>query len=303
MTLSEGKEILRDSSRLWWQNTKDFWRRFRKHPLAVLGLVILIIYILMAIFAPFIAPHDPNKQSISNRLLPPMAFEGGTSEYPLGTDYLGRDILSRIIYGSRVSLLVGVISIAISVFVGFVLGAIAGYYRGFFDTVLSRFSELLMAFPFLIFTIFVMAILGPGFWNLIVALTFKAWVEFFRLVRGEIMSEMTKEYIEAARALGRSSKEIITLEIVPNIFHSVLVLATLRMGYMIITEASLSFLGIGVPPRIPAWGTMVADGRDYILNAWWISTLPGLAIVILVLSINLFGEGLRDVLDPRLKKD
>jgi len=303
MTLSEGKEILRDSSRLWWQNTKDFWRRFRKHPLAVLGLVILIIYILMAIFAPFIAPHDPNKQSISNRLLPPMAFEGGTSEYPLGTDYLGRDILSRIIYGSRVSLLVGVISIAISVFVGFVLGAIAGYYRGFFDTVLSRFSELLMAFPFLIFTIFVMAILGPGFWNLIVALTFKAWVEFFRLVRGEIMSEMTKEYIEAARALGRSSREIITLEIVPNIFHSVLVLATLRMGYMIITEASLSFLGIGVPPRIPAWGTMVADGRDYILNAWWISTLPGLAIVILVLSINLFGEGLRDVLDPRLKKD
>lgn len=303
MILSERKEILRDSSRLWWQNTKDFWRRFRKHPLAVLGLVILIIYILMAIFAPFIAPHDPNKQSISNRLLPPMAFEGGTSEYPLGTDYLGRDMLSRIIYGSRVSLLVGVISIAISVFVGFVLGAIAGYYRGFFDTVLSRFSELLMAFPFLIFTIFVMAILGPGFWNLIVALTFKAWVEFFRLVRGEIMSEKTKEYIEAARALGRSSREIITLEIVPNIFHSVLVLATLRMGYMIITEASLSFLGIGVPPRIPAWGTMVADGRDYILNAWWISTLPGLAIVILVLSINLFGEGLRDVLDPRLKKD
>jgi peptide/nickel transport system permease protein len=185
--------------------------------------------------------------------------------------------------------------------VGLTLGALGGYYRGWLDTVLSRFSDLLMAFPFLIFAIAMMAFVGPGFGNLILALTFKGWVEFFRLVRGEMMSEKTREYVEAARALGRSNPAIITTEILPNIVQSVFVVGTLRMGIFIVTEASLSFLGLGIQPPTPAWGSMVAEGRDVILTAWWVTTLPGLAIVLLVLSLNLFGEGLRDILDPRLK--
>jgi peptide/nickel transport system permease protein len=189
------------------------------------------------------------------------------------------------------------------VVVGAMLGAVAGYYRGWMDTVLSRFADLLMAFPFLIFAIGVMAFMGPGFVNLILALTFKGWVEFYRLVRGEMLSEKTKEYVEAARALGRSHLAIMGAEILPNILQSVLVLGTLRMGFFIVTEASLSFLGLGIQPPTPAWGSMVAEGRDVMLAAWWVSTLPGLAILLLVLSLNLFGEGLRDILDPRLKVD
>ena len=177
----------------------------------------------------------------------------------------------------------------------------AGYYRGGLDTVISRFADLLMAFPFLIFAIAMMAFMGPGFGNLILALTFKGWVEFFRLVRGEMMSEKTREYVEAARALGQGHISIMTAEILPNITQSVFVLGTLRMGFFIVLEASLSFLGLGIQPPTPAWGSMVAEGRDVILVAWWVSTLPGLAIVLLVLSLNLFGEGLRDILDPRLK--
>jgi len=274
-----------------------------RHPSALIGLVILVAYVVMALFAPVLAPYSPNTGSVRQSFLPPAWQEGGSPAHLLGTDHVGRDILSRIIYGARVSLWVGVLSVAISMVVGLVLGAISGYYRGIMDDVLSRFAELLMAFPFLLFAIGVMAILGPGFFNLIAALTFKSWVEFFRLVRGETISEKTKEYVEAARAQGQSNFRIITGEILPNIIHSVVVLATLRVGYMIITEASLSFLGIGVQPGVPAWGSMVDDGRDYLRTAWWVSTMPGLALLLLVLAINLFGEGLRDILDPRLKVD
>jgi peptide/nickel transport system permease protein len=178
---------------------------------------------------------------------------------------------------------------------------VAGYFRGWFDAILSRFADLLMAFPFLIFAIAMMAFIGPGLNNLILALTFKGWVEFYRLVRGEMMSEKTKEYVEAAQALGRSHLNIMVAEILPNIIQSVFVVGTLRMGFFIVTEASLSFLGLGIQPPTPAWGSMIAEGRDVMLTAWWVSTLPGLATVLLVLSLNLFGEGLRDILDPRLK--
>lgn len=286
---------------LWRRNFIDFLVELRKHPLALLGGLVIIIYVLAAIFAEQITIHDPTLGNLRMRLDPPAWYPEGSWLYPLGTDSQGRDIYTRIVYGARISLLVGFLSVGISVLIGLTLGTIAGFYRGRFDTLVSRFADLLLAFPFLIFAIGVMAFLGPGFANLILALTFKGWVEFFRLVRGEMLSEKTQEYVEAAKVTGQGNFAIIGSEILPNIIQSVFVLGTLRIGYMIIMEASLSFLGLGIPPHIPAWGSMVAAGRNYMLVAPWVSTSPGMAIVILVLSINLFGEGLRDILDPRLK--
>lgn len=293
--------VWRKKFNIWWRNLISFFGELRKNPLAMLGGLIVIVYLFAAIFADQITVHDPTTGNLRNRLVPPVWNSEGSWDYPLGTDAQGRDILTRVIYGSRVSLAVGLISVGISVVIGLALGAFSGYYRGRFDGIVSRFADLLLAFPFLIFAIGMMAFLGPGFTNLILALTFKGWVEFFRLSRGEMLSEKTNEYVEAAKVTGQGHLSIIVREILPNIIQAVFVLATLRIGYMIIMEASLSFLGLGIPPHIPAWGSMVAAGRDYMLVAPWVSTVPGLAIVILVLSINLFGEGLRDILDPRLK--
>lgn len=287
--------------RLLRQNLLGFSAELRRRPLALLGGLIVLAYVLAAMFAPQLTAYDPTQGNLRQRLLPPAWEAGGSMAYPLGTDEQGRDLLTRIIFGARISLAVGLLSVGISVAAGTTLGALAGYYRGRFDELISRFAELLLAFPFLIFAIGVMAFLGPGFANLILALTFKGWVEFFRLVRGEMMAEKTKEYVEAAKVVGQSHGAIIVSEILPNIIHSVFVLGTLRMGFMIIMEASLSFLGLGIQPPTPAWGSMVAAGRDYLLPAWWVSTVPGIALLILVLAINLFGEGLRDILDPRLK--
>lgn len=289
--------------RLQRQNMGNFFQQLKRHPTALLGAIVVILYILMAIFAPLLVPHDPFTGILGNRILPPKWYEGGKPEYVLGCDELGRDLLSRIIYGARVSISVGLISVAVSTVIGVTTGIAAGYYRGWFDEIFSRFADLLLAFPFLIFALGVMVATGPGFWNLIFALCFKGWVEFFRLARGETLSEKTKEYVEAAKASGQGHLTIMLSEIMPNIIHSVIVLGTLRMGSLIITEASLSFLGLGVGTRIPAWGSMISSGRQYMMNAWWISTLPGMALLLLVLSINLLGEGLRDILDPRLKID
>ena len=287
--------------RLLRDNLAYFLDELRRRPLALVGGIVVLAYVLAAIFAPQITTHDPFQGNLRERLRPPAWAEGGDPAYPLGTDDQGRDLLTRIIYGARISLAVGLLSVGISVAIGVGLGSLAGYYRGPLDAILSRFADLLLAFPFLIFAIGVMAFLGPGFANLIMALTFKGWVEFFRLVRGEMMAEKTKEYVEAAKVVGQSHPAIIASEILPNTIQSVFVLGTLRMGTMIIMEASLSFLGLGIQPPTPAWGSMVAAGRDYLLTAWWASTLPGIAILVLVLSINVFGEGLRDILDPRLK--
>jgi ABC-type dipeptide/oligopeptide/nickel transport system permease subunit len=292
---------LRLRANIWKRNAAEFMDALRKHPIALLGGIVILVYILAAILAPSISPHDPLRGDLRERLKPPAWLDGGDWAYPLGTDAQGRDLLSRIIHGSRVSLGVGFLSVGISALVGMALGALTGYYRGWLDDLISRFADLLLAFPYLIFAIGVMAFMGPGFNNLILALTFKGWVEFFRLVRGEMLAEKGQEYVEAARVAGQSHLAIIVREIIPNINQSVFVLGTLRMGYMIIMEASLSFLGLGLPARIPAWGSMVSAGRDYMLNAWWVATIPGVAILILVLAINLFGEGLRDILDPKLK--
>lgn len=300
-SLENQRYIWRIRLALGWQSFHNFLRELSKNWLASLGGIVVILYLLMSLFAPQLALHDPTQGDLRLRLKPPAWQEGGDWQYPLGTDAQGRDLLSRITYGARVSLNVGLISVGISVVIGTLLGMLAGYYGGRFDNLVSRLADLLLAFPFLIFAIGVMAFLGPGFVNLIFALTFKGWVEFFRLVRGEMLAEKSREYVEAARVTGLGSFAIILNEILPNIVQSVFVLGTLRIGYMIITEASLSFLGLGMPPSIPTWGSMVASGRDSILVAWWISTFPGLAILFLIMAINLFGEGLRDILDPRLK--
>ncbi|MFO7741740.1 MAG: ABC transporter permease [Anaerolineae bacterium] len=299
--IKRGIHVLEVRLRLLCSNTVYLCGRFRTRPLAILGGIVVLVYLLAAVFAPQLTSHDPTEGNLRVRLRPPMWTEGGDAAYPLGTDDQGRDLLTRITFGSRISLLVGLLAVGISVAIGTTLGALAGYYRGLLDNVLSRFADLLLAFPYLIFAIAVMAFLGPGFVNLLMALTFKGWVEFFRLVRGEMMSEKTKEYVQAAKVMGQAPLVIVASEIIPNIVQSVFVLATLRTGYMIIMEASLSFLGLGIQPPTPAWGSMVAAGRDYLLTAWWASTLPGIAILILVLSINIFGEGLRDILDPRLR--
>jgi len=295
------KNIKYSRGKIYWKRVKQFVKELIRCRTAFLGAIIVLSFILVAIFAPFIAPHDPLKAGIVNRLRPPFWMERGSITNLLGADEIGRDILSRIIYGARVSILVGLVTVAISGFLGTLLGSFAGYFRGRFDAILSRFADLLLSFPYLIFAIFLMSIVGPGFFNLIVILCFKSWVNFFRLSRGEMISEKTKEYVEAAQALGESDIKIIFKEILPNIIHSLLVLATLRVGFFIILEASLSFLGLGIQPPTPAWGSMINSGRAYMLSAWWVSTIPGIALLILVLSINLLGEGLRDILDPRLK--
>lgn len=286
---------------IWWGNFRNFLKALSVHPLAMAGGIVVVLYLLSAVFADQITVHNPIQGNLRLRHIVPAWEAGGDWTYPLGTDSQGRDLFTRIVYGARISLSVGFLSVGISVIVGILLGTLAGYFGGRFDSIVSRLADLLLAFPFLIFAIGVMAFLGPGFTNLILALTFKGWVEFFRLVRGEMLAEKTREYVEAARVTGQGHAAIMLKEILPNIVQSVFVLGTLRMGYMIITEASLSFLGLGLPPNIPAWGSMVAAGRDSMLVAWWVSTFPGLAILFLVMAINLFGEGLRDILDPRLK--
>jgi ABC-type dipeptide/oligopeptide/nickel transport system permease subunit len=275
------------------------WMLLLRNPTSLIGLVLIFGYIFAAVAAPMIAPYKPDEMDLLNRLQPPV-WISHNSMHLFGTDELGQDIFSRIVYGARVSLYVGSASILISVVVGTTLGAAAGYFRGWLDWGLSRLTDMLMAFPYLLFTIFAMAILGPGINNLIIALSFKTWVEFYRLVRGNVMDEKTREYVTASQALGDSSAYTMFREILPNIINSIVVLGTLRLGYLMIMEASLSFLGLGVPPGIPAWGSMIASGRSELIGAWWISTMPGVALLVLVLSINLVGEALRDITDPRL---
>ena len=272
------------------------------NPVAVAAAVVALGFVLMGALAPALAPYDPNAQHPEAiRAAPSWLSEEG-SKFFLGTDALGRDLLSRIMHGARVSLLLGVVVVLLTLVVGTALGMVAGYFGGWFDAVMSRVVDTLLAFPFLIFALAIMAATGPNLVALVLALAFKGWVDFYRVARGDVLAAREADYVTAARGLGASMPHILFREILPNIVPPLIVLATLRMATIIIAEASLSFLGIGVPPSIPAWGTMVADGRADVASAWWIATFPGLAILLLVLSVNLFGEGLRDVLDPRMRK-
>ncbi|WP_454747417.1 ABC transporter permease [Ciceribacter selenitireducens] len=275
---------------------------FAENRLALASAVLVLIFVLMAIFAPWIAPHDPNETDLFRRLQPPTWMPGGEWSYLLGCDGLGRDILSRIIYGSRISIFIGTAVILVATTIGIVAGLAAGYLRGWVDIAISRLVDILLGFPYLIFAIGLMAMMGPGLFNIILALAYKEWVIPCRVVRGETLAVRELEYVEAARAIGASRFHIMLREIMPNILSPVIVVSTIRMADVIILEASLSFLGLGVQPPTASWGSMVADGRAFILEAWWVSTFPGLAILLLVLVINVASQGLRDAFDPRFNE-
>ena len=257
--------------------------------------------IYCALFAPWVAPRDPFEQDLDRRLLPPFFVAGGSMANPLGTDQIGRDVLSRIIYGARVSLPVGLAATLLGGVVGVLLGAVAGYFRGRVDRVLTRIMDIQLSFPFLLFAISVIALSGPSLRILVVVLAIGSWVGYGRIVRGMALSLREREFVQAAQALGASPMRIVVREVLPNVLPTALVVATLELGRAIILEATLSFLGLGVQPPTPTWGTSLSDAREYIQIAWWTATFPGLAIMLVVLSVNLLGDALRDLLDPRLR--
>lgn len=275
---------------------------FAANRLAMASAIVVLLFVVMAVFAPWIAPQDPYETDLFRRLQPPAWQVGGDWAFPLGCDALGRDILSRIIYGARISIFIGIAVILVATGIGIMAGLAAGYFRGWVDVVISRIVDILLGFPYLIFAIGLMAMMGPGLFNIILVLAYKEWVIPARVVRGETLAVRELEYVEAARALGAGSGHIMRREILPNILSPVIVVSTIRMAHVIILEASLSFLGLGVQPPTASWGSMVSDGRAFILEAWWVSTFPGLAILLLVLAINVASQGLRDAFDPRFSE-
>jgi peptide/nickel transport system permease protein len=271
----------------------------RLHAKAFSGGSIVVIFILLGIFGPSLAPHDPNKQELTAMMKPPQGMGGA---HVLGTDNLGRDILSRIVYGARVSLLVAFAVVFVSGLIGVILGAISGYIGGKADFLIQKLVEVIWAFPPLLLGITIMAFFGQGLTNLIFALVAQRWIPYCRVVRGQALSLRERDFVMAARCLGATKSQIIGRHILPNLIQTSLVIGTFAMASSIIAEASLSFLGVGVPPDIPTWGTMLADARIYISTSWWMPLFPGLCIFITVLGINLLGDALRDILDPRLKR-
>jgi len=271
---------------------------------ATLGALIFVLFLLIALLAPILAPHDPASQDLKLRLAPPigLGMEKASLKYPLGNDNLGRDILSRLLVGSRVSLIVGVSTILLASSVGSLIGAVAGFYRGLVDNIVMRIVDVWMAFPSLLLAIAFGAALGPGLFNLVLALSLTIWVVYCRVVRAEVLSIRERDYVLAARAMGASDLRIILRHVLPNVLAPILVISTLQMGVVIISEASLNFLGVGVQSSVPTWGGMLSDGREFMRDAWWLATFPGIAISLVVLGVNLLGDGLRDALDPRLRR-
>ncbi|MBC7221242.1 ABC transporter permease [Candidatus Bipolaricaulota bacterium] len=278
------------------------WRAFRRNRLALAGAGLVCAFSLLALLAPWIVPHDPSRGDLALRLRPPALAAGGEWRHALGTDNLGRDLLSRIIDGSRVSISLGLVVVVLCTLVGVTLGLVSGYVGSWVDTVIQRTVDVLLAFPYLILAIALMALFGPGFTNMVIALAFKEWTTTCRIVRSEVLALKGAAFVEAARASGARPTRILFRHLLPNVIPSAIVVATLRVGWVVLMEAALSFLGLGIQPPQASWGTIIADGRQYLYSArgWWISTFPGIAIFLFVLGMNLFGEGLRDALDPRL---
>lgn len=282
---------------------KEILKQLVANRKVLMGGIIFLFVLSAAVLAPFISPHDPLEQSLRDYLKPPAWEERGMGKYFLGTDNLGRDILSRIIYGARISVLIGVFTVSFSCLIGTFLGLISGYYRGKVDEVIMRMVDIMLSFPTILLAIAIMAALGFGLVKLIVALTVTRWLTYCRVVRATTMSLREREFVESVKAIGVDDRYIILREILPNCAAPIIVMVTFEMALVIIFEAMLSFLGIGVEPGVPTWGGMLNAGRNYMYQAWWLATFPGLAIFACVLGINLLGDGLRDVLDPRLRTD
>lgn len=279
---------------------KRVWSSLVRARTPLFGISVIIFIILVALSAPYISPHDPEAQQLTARLLPPFWVEGSDPSHLLGTDMLGRDILSRLIYGSRISLLVGFITAGLSGVVGMVLGLIAGYFGGIIDGIISRLIDIQLAFPFVLLALTLVAILGGGLLNVILVLGIGGWMAFARIIRVDTLSLKEREFIQACHSLGLPTWRIIFRHILPNVLAPMIVIGSFAVSTNIIYEAALTFLGVGVSAEIPTWGSMLADGRDYLGTGWWISTFPGLAIMITVIGINFLGDWLRDVLDPRI---
>jgi len=262
---------------------------------------LLVLMIGVALAAPLVAPYGFNEMSLENRLKPPNWLSGGTSAHLLGSDPLGRDMLSRVIWSARTSLGIAGISVLVAMVFGVMMGLLTGYYGGWLDTVVMRLADIQLSFPYLLLAIAVMALLKPTLANLILVLALRSWVVYARTVRSSVFVAKQREFVEAAAALGASDRRIITRHLMPNAIAPIIVISSFQMAELIIAESSLSFLGLGVQPPTPSWGGMLSQGREYLTSAWWLGVFPGLAIILTVLGINLFGDALRDALDPRLR--
>ncbi len=293
----------RREQRDWRDGLARAWRSMLRAKWPLFAVAVLLTLVTLAIIGPDIAPKDPNRQNILARLQPPMVADAsGSVEFVLGTDGLGRDLLSRLIYGARISLLVGLTAVLIGGTLGTTLGMVAGYFGGRVDDVIMRLADIQLAFPFILLAIMFLVVLGQGVWNLILILGIGQWVTYARIARGQTISQREKEFVEAARALGASTASILLRAILPNILAPLIVIASFNIASVILAEAALSFLGLGVPPTVPTWGGMLAESRDQIIaGRWWLSVFPGVAIMLVVLSFNILGDWLRDLLDPRLR--
>ena len=284
------------------QRLAEFWYYFSENRGAVIGLVVFILLVIIALLAPAIAPHAPQAQYRDAVLLPPVWEEGGRAAFLLGTDAVGRDILSRLMYGAQYSLFIGVVVTSIALVGGIFIGVIAGYFGGWIDTVIMRIMDIILAFPSLLLALVLVAVLGPGLTNAMIAIAIVLQPHFVRLTRAAVMAEKGREYVVAARVAGAGPLRLMFRTILPNTMAPLIVQATLSFSNAILDAAALGFLGMGAQPPTPEWGTMLAEAREFILRAWWVVTFPGLAILITVLAINLMGDGLRDALDPRLRR-
>ncbi len=280
----------------------EFWYYFRENTGAVIGLWFFVLLVLVAIGADIVAPHEPNLQYRDSLLVPPVWQEGGQWRFLLGTDAVGRDVLSRLIHGSRFSLFIGCVVVSIALSGGILLGLIAGYFRGFVDTFIMRVMDVILSFPSLLLALVLVAVLGPGLVNAMNAIGIVLLPHFVRLTRASVMAEREKEYVVAARVAGAGRLRLMFMTILPNCLAPLIVQATLAFSTAILDVAALGFLGQGAQPPTPEWGTLLAEAREFMLRAWWVVTFPGLAILTTVLAINLIGDGLRDALDPKLKR-
>jgi len=273
---------------------KIYWNRFVNNKLAIISSIFILLLLVIAVFSPVLVKYDPFTQNLSERLLPP------SGSHVFGTDDLGRDVFSRIVYGTRISLSVGIIAVGISIIIGIVLGLISGYFRGIVDTVIMRFVDVMLCFPTFFLLLMVIAFLEPNIYNVMIVIGITSWPGITRLVRGEVISIAEREYIQSTKIAGISTSRILFVHILPNVIGPIIVNMTLGIGNAILAESALSFLGLGVQPPVPSWGNILTAGKDYIHLAWWLSVYPGLAIFITVLIFNLLGEGLRDIFDPKL---